>query len=322
MLSEANCVVDSGFLGTSDLLSIPESEIPLYTAFEIFRGQLALTLGMDLDTYLYGDYCTWVDAYLYQWRRENDIFTMSLSSLSFDDSRIQYNRDVVAPSYIGSPPNIMQRRVTNNLAAQYRGIAQVRTQLPPVGRGPMYGTGFFVRPDMLLTAAHLVYDFRHNIGWHSYIIVSPSRHGVNNRPFGYYRVPPGFAVVSTSWIFTGNPNEEWGVIVTRNRFPSNMGHFNLRQISHSDVRTPTIHNLRIIGYPNNPGRHYIYSSTGGSVVGNAHFLINKTGGSGFSGSPVICQMGTVVGIVLGGYGGHALAVPMSAWVADFVRTWR
>jgi|GEM_PF-2302936 len=49
------------------------SELPLESVFELFRVQVALDMGMDLDTFLYGDIGEWSDNYLRQWRHENGV---------------------------------------------------------------------------------------------------------------------------------------------------------------------------------------------------------------------------------------------------------
>jgi len=49
----------------------------LYAAFELFRVQVALSVGMNYETFLHGDIGTWMDDYLYQWRRANGVTVVS-----------------------------------------------------------------------------------------------------------------------------------------------------------------------------------------------------------------------------------------------------
>jgi len=63
------------------------TDLSLETAFEIFRVQLALDIGMDLDTFLLGDMGAWLNEYLYRWRRANGVTIISYegpTAVTFD----------------------------------------------------------------------------------------------------------------------------------------------------------------------------------------------------------------------------------------------
>jgi len=59
------------------LSRISASDVPVAMAFELYRVQLALYMGMELDTFLFGDVNAWADAYLDQWRLSNNVVMTS-----------------------------------------------------------------------------------------------------------------------------------------------------------------------------------------------------------------------------------------------------
>jgi len=52
------------------------SDLSIEVAFQLYRVQAVLSLGMDLDTFFFGDTVVWINEYLYQWRRANNIAMM------------------------------------------------------------------------------------------------------------------------------------------------------------------------------------------------------------------------------------------------------
>ena len=59
------------------LSRVRASEVSTSMAFEIYRVQLAVDMGMELETFLFGDVGLWVDDYLEQWRRDNGVVMSS-----------------------------------------------------------------------------------------------------------------------------------------------------------------------------------------------------------------------------------------------------
>ncbi|MCL2572636.1 MAG: trypsin-like peptidase domain-containing protein [Defluviitaleaceae bacterium] len=58
---------------TYELSQLSVGDISLEAGFELFRIQLALSMDMDLDTFLSGDIGSWADDYLHNWRSDNNI---------------------------------------------------------------------------------------------------------------------------------------------------------------------------------------------------------------------------------------------------------
>ena len=61
------------YVDISTLTQLRGSDLSIGVAFGIYRVQVALSLGMDLDTFFFGDTSAWIEEYLYQWRRANNI---------------------------------------------------------------------------------------------------------------------------------------------------------------------------------------------------------------------------------------------------------
>jgi len=414
--TDTNCELIRESLQMCDLSHILISELSPYIAFELFRAQAALTIGMDFDTYMYGDVGTWLDDYLYWWRRENGITVISYEGSTFvsfnpetglsdvfsaetqeliyslyrcDDEfnavrkaaiiraphtfysgfagggldvsfldmlmydvlgissvedlvdtmpnsvlesvmgRLDASRDAIDPFYyIGEPPQLIEdRRVTNTTSPQYSGVARVTTTFnySPDGRYvTLSATGFLVSPRLVVTAGHLVYDFRSNRGWARTLEVRPGQNG-SLSPFGVGHIHN--ATVGGGWWFNGQVDHDWGIVALHNTFPT-AGIFTVRQVSQADIAARRIDPLKVIGYPHRRGGTFMYTSTGGRTRHNAHghnysFIISSRGGSGYSGAPVLCSAGFVVGIIIGGHDVHEpWVIRISQNLVNVIQAWR
>jgi V8-like Glu-specific endopeptidase len=104
-------------------------------------------------------------------------------------------------------------------------------------------TGTFIGPDVLLTAAHCLYDTA--TGWVTNVAVVPGRDG-QVAPFGF-----GFAHnwwVPDGWILSGgSPDWDWGLVALGDDVP-NVGWFRVALLTTATLARPSF-SPAIIGYP-------------------------------------------------------------------------
>jgi len=196
----------------------------------------------------------------------------------------------VQHSYIDPVPFAVDR-ITNTEVSPYNAVVYIET-LWPNGRRTV-GTGFLLRPDMIITAGHNMFSMPHG-GWATTNVIIPAANG-GNTPFGF--VWPSTISVGGGWINTGNVNDDWAIIRTSTRVNTSV--FQTPNLTSDQLSAQT--NIITVGYPGNRTFRTMWRSRPGSVRSVSSFLFTTDNSTyyGMSGGPVYNARGQAIGIHVG-----------------------
>ena len=182
------------------------------------------------------------------------------------------------------------RRITNTLFGHYHAISHVST-----ARGS--GTGFLISPNVIVTAGHIMYNHSAGTGFAPSLTARPARNG-NLLPHGYRHIPRHRAIVADRWIRYRDFGFDWAILTIDSPFFSVPYRMWLAAPSDGDIMTHRT-NTTVTGYPGMSLGHnnYMYTNTG-RILSLTHTRINTSnrGISGYSGSPMYCPWGWVIGM--------------------------
>lgn len=146
------------------------------------------------------------------------------------------------------------------------------------------GSGWLVARDRLYTAGHCVYN-KGTGGWKTKIIVVPGKSGLSE-PYGRYEAVELMA--TRGWIDEASPRYDMGAIKLN------------RMVAHDQFITPAIEDpnvAEICGYPaDRDNGIFQYKMSDNLVKENGRFLYQADTFGGQSGSPLLRNRSTAVGI--------------------------
>ncbi len=192
---------------------------------------------------------------------------------------------------VGPQPTV--NKVTDTLASPYRNICHITATFPDSSvKG---GSATLVYFNVILTAAHLVYDSECG-GWATSVEVSPARNGGNN-PLGssytlQYSVPRGYVNFPTL-----NGDKDWAVC----NISSSYDTFQLYGY-YTNIDSVPGKEATLLGYPGDSiSNNYMYSSRGCILNATDTVLeMSCTGGYGYSGGAILDSSSNIlVGVYKG-----------------------
>ena len=187
------------------------------------------------------------------------------------------------------PLNVEQ--ITNTRVAPYNAIVYIETLWPNGDRTA--GTGFLLRPDMIITSGHNMFSMRHG-GWGRSNIIIPAVNGIDTL-FGF--LWPSTISVGGGWINTGYVGDDWAIIRTSTRLNTSV--FQTPNLTNAQLSAQSP--IRTVGYPGNRAFRTMWRSRP-SFVHNVSSFIFTNGTEtyrGMSGSPVINDRGQAIGVHVG-----------------------
>jgi glutamyl endopeptidase len=135
--------------------------------------------------------------------------------------------------------------VANTQIYPWRATAALQISVPHTTE-TFYGTGWFIGPRTVITAAHVVYprEGESYLGWAGEIEVIPGQNGPNAAPYGSFKSTTFYC--PTAWQADGDVRVDYGVIVLADPIGNLLGSFGYATYADDDLRS-TMANLS--GYP-------------------------------------------------------------------------
>lgn len=188
------------------------------------------------------------------------------------------------------------------------------------------GTGWFISPNVLITAGHVVYINGSGVegrdGWVNQVRVLPGRDGTN-KPFGEALSTKFYSV--RGWTENGNGEYDYGAIVLDDNLGNRTGWLGFGNYADDDLRQVT---ANISGYPGDkPSGTQWYAARRVDSVGPRKVFYDVDTAGGQSGSAVYrIKNGSRYGVAVHAYGGalvnsgtrinRAVFENMKAWKTD------
>ena len=211
--------------------------------------------------------------------------------------------DVTISSIIGVDDRV---QVTDTAEYPWRAIAYLELygELGSLGSC----TGTFIGPDVVLTAAHCLYDYDSS-SWTEHIAVVPGKNGAYE-PYGYEL---GLQwLVPTGWTTSGDPLYDWGIVgMADSAMGNTVGWFTIANLTTSTLARPDF-TPAIVGYPGDKpdGTMWFGAKTSFLSVGPDELTYEIDTTPGQSGSAIFSAntsawfLGYIVGI-------HAYSTPVA-----------
>jgi len=186
------------------------------------------------------------------------------------------------------------------------------------------GTGWFISPNVLITAGHVVYISGSGVpgrnGWVNQIRVIPGRDG-NTKPYGEATSTKFYSV--RGWTEQGNPEYDYGAIILDTPLGSQTGWFGFGTYSDNELENVT---ANISGYPGDkPSGTQWYGARKVDSVGPRKVFYDIDTAGGQSGSAVYrIKGGSRYGIAVHAYGGAVVnsGTRINRAVFDNMRAWK
>ena len=213
--------------------------------------------------------------------------TNGLPASESDTSRENWSDLQAQPEGIIDTDN--QFLVQNTTLDPYRKIVRLESFFES---GPLYGTGVLVGPDLVLTAAHNVYNVESG-QWTLDLRITPAQNGVTE-PYGIYQGSRVFILKNYQTEVTGaNDSYDMAVIKLTEPVNSQIGYLSLS----TDITLGS--RVQVAGYPVSSDWKisFMYAMWGevSKIDGNLiHYQIDTE--SGQSGSPVLNEKNEIVAI--------------------------
>lgn len=239
----------------------------------------------------------------------NQIQIPDLVPRSFAGIRPEYADGLLPESIVGADDRV---RILDTHNYPWRAICSLQIQGP---RGSGMGTGWFIAPNLVVTAGHNIYDERFLGGWAETIIVYPGRDGSNfpyprdttfNKPIisRQFRLP-------RPWVDSRgrNPDFDYGGIVLEQDAGNETGWFSVSAETNDNIAGSIAH---ISGYPGDRrggyGKYQLFHKdrVEDSTITPTRFFYRADTYQGTSGAPVWLETSSgrvVIGIHTYGIGG-------------------
>jgi glutamyl endopeptidase len=186
-----------------------------------------------------------------------------------------------------------RKQVTNTLVFPARAIAQVLVRF---NAGPdEFGTGFFIAPDLVITAAHVFVQSGRTA---AFIRVVPGRNGAASAPFGF--ADSQMFRPSAGWIRNQAPEADYGAIRLTQPLGNTVGFFGLHAFTDPELAATA---FDVAGYPTDKPVGTMWDHHGPVAPSPAFLTYQMDTAGGQSGAPVLAAFPTgvfVAGIHTGG----------------------
>lgn len=187
-----------------------------------------------------------------------------------------------------------QYRIKNTKANPYRKVVRLYMQYPD---GVYVGSGTMIAPNLVLTAAHNVYNIDTD-KWASKVSVVPAQNG-GSRPYGTYTASNYYVLRDYKSISGRNQFQQDVAVVRLSRnVSSSVGYLPISTGGHVGQR------VQVTGYPSysRSKSNYMYTMFGniGQRDGNVFYYTIDTEG-GQSGGPVLNSKNQIVGVHVSSY---------------------
>jgi V8-like Glu-specific endopeptidase len=267
-------------------------------------------------------------------RLENEMHQGGLTFLSLADNWVNYpstyepaphGYDIFLPAPTPAPSQVddvlelmdidirrtQGSRVTNTSADPFRMVVNIRLEFADGTTST--GTGFLVRPTVVMTASHVLYC--HNRGLASSVQVIPGRNG-HSFPFNSQTVTSANLTVQPGWVDNEIWYRDWGTVQLNSSFTGINQRFWMAVRTDQQLRGLAVTST---GFPGWTG--FMYTGSGSiTSVGAPSIVSSNDIVGGYSGGPLYDSSGWVVGItVRGGVGFDTWSVRITSTIYNWVR---
>lgn len=201
-----------------------------------------------------------------------------------------------------------QTLVTDTTQRPYRQIVHLEVQYPNFGY--QVGTGVMVGPDLILTAAHNVYNYKTG-EWANEVYASPGRRDIEEPPYGVYDAD-SFAILS-GFQAQGAGQYDMALIKLSQQVDSRVGQLEMAKTAVVGQR------VQVPGFPfETAAKQYFMYTMFGEIQSISekilYYQIDTERGQ--SGSPVVNDKGQVIGIHIAGFTSGDQYVKNGARIVD------
>lgn len=151
-----------------------------------------------------------------------------------------------------------------------------------INGGLDYGSGFLVAPNLMLTAAHTIYDAENDNEIRDFTVY-PAYNGTS-----YNSYSSGWQAIyrSSVWLETHNREYDWALVELKEDLGNSLGWYGT--ISYTYDSSLDNLSVRILGYPKDlgQGKYQYYSSGNIEEIYTRYFIASSGNKGGMSGGPI------------------------------------
>lgn len=190
---------------------------------------------------------------------------------------IQYldRNNIIQPCYM---PDSFFTKINDTSEFPYRVTCRMI-----INGGLDYGSGFLVAPNLMLTAAHTVYDEKNDNEINSFTVYPAYNDGI------YNGCSSGWQAIyrSSIWLETHNREYDWALVELKEDLGNQLGWYGT--VSYGSDSSLKNLSVRMLGYPKelDQAKHQYYTSGSINDVYSRYFITSSGNKGGMSGGPVI-----------------------------------